>query len=157
MVSSTLLFCFCVFFPCVHLFTTVKLPWPTTLDRNSTPALSTSSSTAIAIVITASSSTSSPASNSGSKNILLFFIPVFVFPILFCVVLLYAYCECKLRNAARANLPRRGPETRTYAVPTTEVAQNELIHHYYMNSMWTLFNEACRTYGTLFSAPHISY
>ena len=32
---------------------------------------------------------------------------------------------------------------RTYAVPTTEVAQNELIHHYYMNSMWTLFNEAC--------------
>ena len=144
MVCSTLLFCFCVFFPYVHLFTTVNLPWPTTLDRNSTPALSALSSTdtsTTAIVITASS-TSSP-SNSGSKNILLFFIPVFVFPILFCVVLLYVYCECTLRNAARANLPRRGPEMRTYAVPTTEVAQNKLIHHYYMNSMWTLFNEAC--------------
>ena len=100
-----------------------------------------------------STSPSSP-SNSGSKNILLSFIPVFVFPILFCVVLSYVYCECKLQNAARANLPRRGPETRTYAVPTTEVAQNKLIHHYYMNSMWTLFNEAClRFYPSRRRAP----
>ena len=134
MVSSTLQFCLCVFFPFVHLFTTVNLPWPTTLDHHSTPALSSSSSTEKGTTAIAA------RSNSGSKYILLYFIPVFVFPILFCVVFLYAYCECKLRNAARANMPRRGPETRTYAVPTTEVAQYELIHHYYMNSMWTLFN-----------------